>query len=417
MKTDTQIRYASVEGNLKVGVISDSQLSPFGNGKINTYQRNLIRSFATLKNLGCNVILFAGDICNLASKYAYRRYKSAFNEVFKEDKPLLLSVMGNHDYYGKLFARRLFEKELGQSPFVHYVIDGFHFIGASPDCSSMHRAYKKTGVWLDEQLAKAVEDAPDKPVFVVVHHPPADTVYGSDDWGDETLDKVLIKYPNAVVFAGHSHYSLVDERSYYEGRYRVFNTQAVAYIELEKGKVNGSVPPDAHVAPMGLVLDFSTDEIQVVRYNLLDGKEEKSQSRWSIPYSLGQKTKQVGDSKKSYPIMTEGKGEWHSADGATYLTFTEGADSDFIHSYRLVYDDGTVQEYFSDFYKGGEHISKYGDKKVALRIYGKDAGEYDIKIYAVNSYGKVSESFTLIENVRVSKKDTYKRKLAPDIIY
>lgn len=414
MKINSKTEYINIAKELKVGVISDSQLSPFANDKVNTYQKNLIQALRTLKKKECNVILFAGDICNMASKYAYRRYKKSFAEVFGEEMPLVISVMGNHDYYGKFFARRIFEKELGVSPFSHYVINGFHFIGASPDCCSMHRAYLKTGEWLDKQLAEAVADTPDKPVFVITHHPPVDTVYGSDDWGDETLDKIFSKYPNVVDFAGHSHYSVVDERSYYTGKYRVVNTQSVSYIELERGKMNGSVPPDAHIAPMGYVMDFADKQIELIRYNLLTGEEEKQDMRWSIPYDITVSSHAKEPSAK--PCMHYKSGSWYEENGATYLTFSSGEDDDFIHTYRLVYSDGEVQDYFSDFYKGIKYVSQVNDK-IRLRIYGKKKGLYDIKIYAIDSYGQISEDYTVIQGVQIGKKDVYRRKLAPDIIY
>lgn len=420
MQVEVQKKEFSIEGKLRAGVISDSQLSPFANGKVNTYQRNLIQSLKTLKKLQCNLIMFAGDICNVASKYAYRRYKDAFRLVFGEDMPLVISVMGNHDYYGAFFARKLFEKELGQKPYTHYVINGFHFIGVSPDCCSLYRAYSKVTDWLDKELAEAVADAPEKPVFVITHHPPKDTVYGSDDWGDETLGAVFSKYKNVVDFAGHSHYSLMDERSYYNGAYRVFNTQSVSYIELERGKINGSVPPLAHVAPMGLILDFGEDNIDVLRINLLDGKEQKADMRISIPCDLGK------DKTKNYiynpdfpcePVMPKEYGSWYREDNATYIEFTEGADEDFVHSYLLEFSDGTIQTYFSDFYKGEEFLPRYGDRKVSLRLYGKKRGTYDIKVYALDSQNNKSKSFTQIEDVEVCRKDVYKRKLAPDICY
>lgn len=414
MKINSKTEYINIAKELKVGVISDSQLSPFANDKVNTYQKNLIQALRTLKKKECNVILFAGDICNMASKYAYRRYKKSFAEVFGEEMPLVISVMGNHDYYGNFFARRIFEKELGVSPFSHYVINGFHFIGASPDCCSMHRAYLKTGEWLDKQLAEAVADTPDKPVFVITHHPPVDTVYGSDDWGDETLDKIFSKYPNVVDFAGHSHYSVVDERSYYTGKYRVVNTQSVSYIELERGKMNGSVPPDAHIAPMGYVMDFADKQIELIRYNLLTGEEEKQDMRWSIPYDITVSSHAKEPSAK--PCMHYKSGSWYEENGATYLTFSSGEDDDFIHTYRLVYSDGEVQDYFSDFYKGIKYVSQVNDK-IRLRIYGKEKGLYDIKIYAIDSYGQISEDYTVIQGVQIGKKDVYRRKLAPDIIY
>lgn len=417
MKIVSPIKHYEFSHGLKVGVISDSQLSPFANDKVNTYQSNLYKAFLTLKEQKCNVILFAGDICNMGSKYAYRRYKDCFNKAFGDKKPLLISVMGNHDYYSKLFARRLFQRELGQNPYTHYVVNGYHFIGLSPDCSSMFYAYKKAGKWLDEQLEIACNDTPDQLVFVITHHPPQDTVYGSDDWGDKTLDKVFSKYKNVVDFAGHSHYSVIDERSYYQGKYRVLNTQSVSYIELEKGKENGSVPPEAHIAPMGYILDFADDKIDVLRFNLLSGEEVQKDRRWSIPYSVSQDTdKDLTEKEETLsdrPVMTAEQGKWHNDGGEVSISFERGKDKDFVHSYKVVYDDGEEQYYFSDFYKGVDKMSEMQK----LRIFNKDKGVYDIKVYAVNSMGKVSENYTLIPAVAIEKKDCYRRKLAPDIWY
>lgn len=416
MKINSPIRQYSFSQGLRVGVISDSQLSPFANGKVNTYQSNLYRSFLTLKKQKCNVILFAGDICNVGSKYAYRRYKTCFEKAFGEEKPLLISVMGNHDYYSKLFARRLFSKELGQNPYTHYVINGFHFIGVSPDCSSMFYAYKKAGKWLEEQLEIACNDKPDRPVFVVTHHPPQNTVYGSDGWGDKTLDKIFCKYKNVVDFAGHSHYSVLDERSYYQGKYRVFNTQSVSYIELEKGKENGSVPPEAHIAPMGYVMDFADDEIDVLRFNLLTGEEQQKDKRWSIPYNVSDNVSSMCTHEKALennPVMSEEQGKWHCDGEGVFIDFAKGKDKDFVHSYKVVYSDGEEQYYFSDFYKGIDKMSNIQK----LRIFDKGKGVYDIKVYAVNSMGKVSENYTFIKSVTIDKKNCYRRKLAPDIWY
>lgn len=411
MRIKSTIQNIKFSEGLKVGVISDSQLSPFANDKVNTYQSNLFKSLLTLKQYNCNVILFAGDICNMGSKYAYRRYKDCFKKAFSDKQPLVISIMGNHDYYSRVFPRRLFEKELGQNPYTHYVLNGFHFIGLSPDCMSMFKAYSKAGKWLDSQLEIACQDNPDRPVFVITHHPPQDTVYGSDDWGDKTLDKVFCKYKNVVDFAGHSHYSLLDERSYYQGKYRVFNTQSVSYIELERGKKNGSVPPEAHVAPMGYVLEFNEDKIDVLRVNLLTGEEQLKDRRWSIPYDTSCKEQNQNENK--LPSMSDCEGKWYSEEDKVFVNFAKGKDKDFVHSYKLVFSDGDVQYYFSDFYKGIENMSNYQN----LRIFDKEKGEYDIKVYAVNSYGKESPDYTLIKNVTITQKDSYKRKLAPDIWY
>ena len=160
----------------------------------------------------------AGDIGDEGSYFAFKTYQSVIDEVFGEDKPVTQTIMGNHDYWSEndLFASdhiRAFEKALGQSPWTHYVVNGYHFIGASPNNGSMSCGYKLTSKWLARELEKASKDTPDKPIFVMTHNQPKDTCYGSEDWGDSSLNEVMSKYPNAVIFSGHSHDSILDERS------------------------------------------------------------------------------------------------------------------------------------------------------------------------------------------------------------
>ena len=124
----------------KVGIISDSQLSPVRRKNETTFRKNLVLSLLSLKNQGCNMIIFAGDICNMASAYAYDTYVDAFKSVFGEKMPVVQIIMGNHDYYGRGTpenCRRLFTRKIGTSPFTHYTVNGFHFIGVSPDCAKM----------------------------------------------------------------------------------------------------------------------------------------------------------------------------------------------------------------------------------------------------------------------------------------
>lgn len=84
------------------------------------------------------MILFAGDIGDAGSYFAFKIYKNIIDEVFGDDKPVIQTIMGNHDYWieNDLSASdhiRSFEKALGQSPWTHYVVNGYYFIGASPN--------------------------------------------------------------------------------------------------------------------------------------------------------------------------------------------------------------------------------------------------------------------------------------------
>ena len=228
----------NINERLRIGIISDSQLSPVRRKNETTFRNNLVLSLSVLKKQGCNMIIFAGDIGNMASGFAYDTYKAAFKSVFGEKIPIIQSIMGNHDYYGLRTpenCRRLFTKKIGSSPFTHYTVNGFHFIGVSPDCEKMSDGYRKILPSLKIEIELAKKECGDRPIFVTTHNCAENTVYGSDDWGDKGLFDLFSQYPNLINFAGHLHYSLLDERSVWQGAFTAFGTQSTSYVELEKG--------------------------------------------------------------------------------------------------------------------------------------------------------------------------------------
>ena len=114
MKIVSDIKQVVVPRRLRVGVLSDSQLTPFRHKEPTTFESNLLAACRTLKEQECAFVVFAGDICNRASKNGYETFKRCFNTVFGDDKPVVQAIMGNHDYYAHLSPRRLFEREKGE---------------------------------------------------------------------------------------------------------------------------------------------------------------------------------------------------------------------------------------------------------------------------------------------------------------
>ena len=70
------------------------------------------------------------------------------------------------------------------------------------------------------------------PFLYLQHAHPKDTCFGSWAWGsdDGASAKILSTYPNAVAFSGHSHYTLTDERSVWQGAFTSINTASLAGI-------------------------------------------------------------------------------------------------------------------------------------------------------------------------------------------
>lgn len=389
-----------------VGVISDTQLPPTKKQlrENDIYVQNLRKALRVLKARSADVILFAGDIGDLGTRFAFRTYAQTFTEVFGVQEPIVQTILGNHDYWNKsLFSaishRRAFRQILGQSPWTHYVINGYHFIGASPDCGSMTAGYRRVAKWLDRELAEAQKESAGKPIFVMTHNQPVNTSYGSEDWGDTTLDAVLRKYPTVINFSGHVHYSLLDERSVWQGAYTVINTQSLSYTELEPGKVNGTIPPHADDTPMGYLLEIGPQKIQVHRLNFADGKhgyEEKPDARWVFPLPYqndGRYAFEPRRAKNQPPRFSETAGSAKVRGDELILSFPAAQDDDFVHSYKVVTDGQEPLLFFSDFYNGLTQMQK----TVTLALPAPKPGTHCVyRVYAVDSWGRESENFVKI---------------------
>ena len=402
---DTPMQEFTVDRDyVRVGIISDSQLP--NTREENEYQNSLIRALSAFKARGVDMVLFGGDITDLSKSKAYDLYNAAYDKVFGDDRPIVQTVMGNHDYWGHGVAsscRSIFKNKIGQGPWTQYVVNGYHFIGASPDSGSMDNGYKKIAEWLRGEIDKAVADDAGKPVFVITHNGARGTAYGTEEWGDDSLNDIFKDYPQVVNFSGHSHYSLLDERSVHQRDYTSIATQSISYTELESGKVNGTIPPKASATPMGYVMDIHSDRVEIIRVNFSDkfGEEGLAEKQpWILPVPLTKDGFIYTDARVSAnaaPVMTAGKGSYRADGGTTYLEFPAGDDDDFVHSYKPVWSDGSEQLYFSDFYNGLTAMSS----NVSLAV-DKKAGTYGVKIYAVDSWGAVSAEYIEIDNVSIS---------------
>lgn len=402
------------EGNLKVGVISDTQLPTKKANDDGKYKASLVKALTVLKNNEVDLILFAGDIGDGSTDYAYELCTSAFDEVYGDNKPYVQYIMGNHDYWGGGSAnqcRKRFAKHFNQSPWSVYTYGGVTFIGASPDSGSMSSAYGDIESWLKTEIETANTANPGQPIFVMTHSTIKGTVYGADDWGDESLD-YLANYENVVSLSGHSHYSLLDENSIYQKGFTAINTQSISYTELEAGKSNGTIPPNQFATPMGYIMEISTDNVQIRRYEFNNGEELKADKRWILPIPLTAETfTYTPDRKDELPQMVAETGTSSIADKLTYLNFQAGTDDDFVHTYKVVLTpvnggDAIERLYFTDFYNGLTTMAK----DVSMPLYDVDKGTYNVKVYAIDQYKQVSLNYTQIDNVQVNSNVKYKAK-------
>lgn len=81
----------------------------------------------------------------------------------------------------------------------HMEIGGYHFLAVELSRSQV------SADWVDEILAEITAEDPDKPVFIVTHVKlQSDTMPGVES-ASEKLQAVVKKYPQVVIWGGHSH--------------------------------------------------------------------------------------------------------------------------------------------------------------------------------------------------------------------
>ncbi len=132
-----------------------------------------------------------------------------------------------------------------------------------------------------------------KPFFFAQHRHPGNTVYGPWAWGNDrgASTKALERYPNAVAFSGHSHYSLTDERSVWQGAFTSIGTSSLSYIFAQYWRENGDSEKHEplkqmpclkqHWAKQGMLVSVCGDTLVIERREFVGG--EKVGPDWVVP--------------------------------------------------------------------------------------------------------------------------------------
>lgn len=195
---------------------------------------------------GLDAVILAGDIANDGTALQLDIAKNYLDDIIPEDMELIIT-MGNHDWnewktIGADAARKQFEAVFGDAT-KDTVINGYHFIticaDAIPPATSRGYGWDYSAETIAEAEAlieAAIADTGHtKPVFVIQHVPNADTVAGSNSMHPcSSLEALHSRYPNLIVFAGHSHHPINDEFSISQKNYTTIGTGTlqVSHVHL-----------------------------------------------------------------------------------------------------------------------------------------------------------------------------------------
>lgn len=121
-------------------------------------------------------------------------------------------------------------------------VKGITFIG----CQWPRKGFQDPDI--EKGIAALAADVPaDRPFFYIQHAHPRNTCYGDPGGAEskETATRALSLFPNAVALSGHSHNSLCDERSVWQGAFTSIGCGSVAEGTPAYNKVrcdNGAPP-------------------------------------------------------------------------------------------------------------------------------------------------------------------------------
>jgi hypothetical protein len=251
---------------------------------------------------------------------------------------------------------------------VHRIVGGYDFIALS--LNSPSRYEERDIEMLRDAIEKAVKRDSAKPVFVVTHYHPKDTVNNSDNAnrGGEMLRSLFNGYPQIVSISGHTHNPLQDPRSIWQGDFTAIDTSTLCYgcISMKPPAVNqvSCLIPYGHESVGCLFLEVYADRLVFRRFSVRDRREIEPESPWTVPWphvpsSAPYSFAARHASEKAPQFVSDAEPTvWYDF-GYIYLMFNAAEDTSSVLGYRieLTPDGGEASSCFhlADYYRIAEH--------------------------------------------------------------
>ncbi|MDR2170909.1 MAG: metallophosphoesterase [Planctomycetaceae bacterium] len=307
-----------------------------------------LKSILGKKNI--DALFVVGDLTNAGKEREYDSLLKVFlDKTNVPDGIAVYFMMGNHDHMNKTVnASKLYQDKLRQPLHQFVEIKGYPFITVSPSGSGTNDYNNEAKKFLSDKLNFAAKKYQGKPIFVFFHHPPQNTCYGSanNNWGSTALTTILQKYPQAVVFCGHSHFPIGDPRSIHQDKFTTVNDGSTTYTGVEKGEIsNTSILPEGFEnITEGLIVNvLKNGNVEIERWDTF--RNEEILPRWSLesPHDGSRfkykNNRNENDPPKfaagSKPVVND-----LTAAGGCVVTFPQAKDNEIVHHYLIEILDG-----------------------------------------------------------------------------
>lgn len=151
-------------------------------------------------------------------------------------------------------------------------VEGYHFLFLGSEAYRQSDASNGEDAWLSEGqlnwLERAMEEEAERgrPIFVFLHQPLPETVSGSKTPANrrgvvqhERLRSILSRYPQSILFTGHTHWELSSADTLVCGPFTMVNSSSVYEPYSEEDRAYG----EEERMSEGLVAEVYGDEVRI----------------------------------------------------------------------------------------------------------------------------------------------------------
>ena len=236
---------------LTVAVLTDLHCD--GTPRQEAHMRRALNDLKGRATGGIDVLLMAGDYSFTGSRDEAEAFRDTLVRFIDPRRTAIVPACGNHDtcWTGCMKAdgwnevwqpvlTHLHPDSDGEHGNWHVECGGYHFLTVEARTYSPNLFTEHTEKWLHDTLTALTTADPDRYVFIATHGAADGSgIYGADvaidgaiaSWGNSpTLYGMLRDFPQAVLFTGHTHYSLENERSIMQRDFTAVNAGGVTDI-------------------------------------------------------------------------------------------------------------------------------------------------------------------------------------------
>ncbi|MFJ3251506.1 chitobiase/beta-hexosaminidase C-terminal domain-containing protein [Streptomyces sp. NPDC086771] len=307
-------------------------------------------------------------------------------------------------------------------------VKGLHVLTVNTETYDSDTAQR---TWLKKRLAEITADRAykGKPVLVQGHRPTTGTTMDGQQASNPRLAEDLSAFPQAILFSGHSHLNINDDRSIHQRDFTSVNDGSMSYVEVDHGyqAVTEDGLADRFETPtaQALFVEVYKDRTEIARVNMAADKHDiytggQWSANWQPPYASagtlagstwtvrlkGSTNQQIKDNFRYTdtarntvaPKFTTRRplSLVRDAEGGTALRIAQAEDDQMVHHYDVGITDATTgasvvsSKVLSDF------TFTPRPNTLDIPVPGAVRGHrYVARVVAVDAYGNASPATSL----------------------